>query len=146
MVRRRYLSKKQVKVLNDLFKGELDEQEVLEKHKVWRTVYDRWLEDERFLSEFEKRMRSAHRHSELVIARYAGLAATKLMQLTKSDSQETARKACLDIIGFHQAADEKRKETECQPAPTKKYHSMPPELAERILAAMAEAAPEKREG
>jgi len=94
------LSKKQLAVIEDLFAGELDEAAVLDRHKVTRSRYNKWLADERFIAAFAERIGRAYHQSQLIIARYAPLAAAKLVQLTGSDSAETARKACLDIIGF----------------------------------------------
>jgi hypothetical protein len=94
------LSKKQLAVIEDLFAGELDEAAALDKHKVSRNRYNEWLADEGFVAAFAERIGRAYRQSQLIIARYAPLAAAKLVQLTESDSAETARKACLDIIGF----------------------------------------------
>jgi len=94
------LSKKQLAVIEDLFAGELDEQAVLEKHRVSRNLYNRWLTDDRFIEQFNERIARAYRQSELIIARYAPLAAAKLVQLTECEKEETARKACLDILSF----------------------------------------------
>ena len=92
------LTGKQLAVIDDLFSGQFDEQAVLEKHKIDRRVYNKWQGEELFTMELAGRMDSAQRQSELIIARYASLAAAKLVQLTESENQETARKACLDII------------------------------------------------
>jgi hypothetical protein len=92
------LSRKQLAVIDDLFAGELDEQAVLDKHSVSRSLFKRWLADPRFTELFNERISSAYRQSEMILARYAPLAAAKLVQLTESENQETARKACLDII------------------------------------------------
>ena len=105
MAQRKKLSKKQLAVMEDLFNGGLDEQAVLDKHKVSRNVYDRWLTDGLFVSEFDRRIMSAHRQSAALIARYAPLAAAKLVQLTESEKEETARKACLDIISLQALLD-----------------------------------------
>jgi hypothetical protein len=94
------LSKRQVAVIEDLFAGQMDEAEVLEAHKISRSRYNKWLADERFAAAYAERIGRAYRQSQLIIARYAPLAAAKLVQLTGCDSPETARKACLDIIGF----------------------------------------------
>ena len=48
----------------------------------------------------EHRVERAVQRTRLIIARYAPLAASKLVQLTESENQETARKACLDIISM----------------------------------------------
>ena len=78
MKKRKKLSKKQLAVIDDLFSGELDEHVVLEKHKVSRNVYNGWLADGLFSSEFDRRIMSAHRQSAALIAKYAPLAAAKL--------------------------------------------------------------------
>jgi hypothetical protein len=95
---KRKLSKKQKAVLEDLFSGELSQQEVLAKHKVKTTLYNQWLTDENFAEAFDRRIANAYRQSQLIIATYAPLAAAKLVSLTNSEKDETARKACLDII------------------------------------------------
>lgn len=138
MTTRKQLGRKQLAVIRDLFSGELDEQAVLDKHKVRRNVYGRWLADGAFADEFERRIASAYRQSEFIIARYAPLAAAKLVQLTESESQETARKACLDIISLPQAA---AKKTE-RPNEAKHGSEQGPELSDetvsKLLAVLAE--------
>jgi len=105
MSKAKKLSKKQQAVIEDLFASELDEQAVLSKHKVSRNLYNRWLADQRFAEQFNEHIARSYRQSQLIIARYAPLAAAKLVQLTESDSQETARKACLDIISMGSIGD-----------------------------------------
>jgi len=100
MGRRKYLTKKQLSVLEDLFSGDLNEQEVLLKHKLSKNIYNKWLSEERFAELFSHYINGLKRQSELLISRYATLAAVKLVDLTESENQETARKACLDIISF----------------------------------------------
>lgn len=100
------LSKKQQKVLDDLFAGD-DEQAVLARHKVSRNVYNKWQKGKNFAAEFQRRLAALNRQSKLIIAKYAALAAAKLVELTDSANQETARKACLDIISLPKKAGEK---------------------------------------
>jgi hypothetical protein len=130
------LTKKQRAVIDDLFAGVADEKQILEKHKVSRRVFDKWLADENFKEEFERRQDYARRQSELIIVRYATFAAAKLVQLTESANQETARKACLDIINLL------RPNSEPKPAeqdPAEQLPDLPPELASRLLTALAGA-------
>lgn len=143
MAKRKQLSKRQLAVIDDLFGGELDEQAVLDKHKVSRNVYNRWLADENFCAEFERRIDSARRQGELIIAKYASLAAAKLVQLTESKSQETARKACLDIISLPPAAAKKpQASSETEPAGEQEQPQLSDQTVSRLLAALAE---EKRQ-
>jgi len=136
------LSKRQLAVIEDLFAGELDEAAVLDKHKVSRNRYDEWLADERFLEAFAERIGRAYRQSQFIIARYAPLAAAKLVQLTGSDSAETARKACLDIIGFSgQGSGNSIPLSDpraLNPTPGEASGQLSAEAASRLLAALAE--------
>jgi hypothetical protein len=100
MGRQKQLTKRQLAVIEDLFSGELNEQGVLDKHKISRNIYNKWQTDESFAGEFARRIDGACRQGQLIIARYASLAAAKLVALTESENQETARKACLDIISL----------------------------------------------
>lgn len=139
MARRKKLSKKQVAVIDDLFGGDLDEQAVLEKHKVNRNIYNRWLADELFVSEFDSRVMSAHRQSAVLIAKYAPLAAAKLVQLTESDKEETARKACMDIISLPALLDKRVVQSgELQASETKLPQQLTEQAAGRLLAALAQ--------
>jgi len=133
------LSKKQLAVIEDLFAGELDEQAVLEKHRVSRNLYNRWLTDDRFIEQFNERIARAYRQSELIIARYAPLAAAKLVQLTECEKEETARKACLDILSFPTLAGRSAAaSTENAVSNAPESGQLSPQTASRLLAALAE--------
>ncbi len=130
------LTARQRAVIEDLFAGELDEQKILEKHKISRRLYDKWLTDVNFTQEFDRRLKLASRQSQLIIARYAAIAAAKLVQLTESQNSETARKACLDVINYLRPSAPGEPIDE-SPA-TSDEPDLPPELASRLLAALAE--------
>jgi len=139
MARRKYLSQKQLTVLDDLFGGDLDEQEVLDKHKVRRSTYDRWLADKLFAERFKQYINGLTRRSELLMAKYGCLAAAKLVELTASEKEETARRACLDIISLPKfATDNNPKPAESQPAAQPQAQQLTPQTASRLLAALAE--------
>ena len=150
MAKRRYLSQKQLTVLDDLFNSDLDEQGVLDKHKVRRSTYERWLADELFMERFNRYVNGLKRRSELLMAKYCCLAAAKLVELTASDKAETARKACLDIISQPKIADEKNDKRgtrdEGRESGVENQQSnitFAPETASRLLAVMAEEKIEK---
>jgi hypothetical protein len=141
MAKAKQLSKKQLAVIEDLFSGELGEQAVLDKYKVSRNIYNKWLANEAFAEQFDQRIAGAYRQSTTLIARYATLAAAKLVQLTESEKAETARKVCLDIISFpsltgslSDAAPASVKDSKLQ----KDSPELSPETAGRLLAALAE--------
>jgi hypothetical protein len=140
------LTRKQLAVLDDLFSSLAPVSEsgaggILEKHGVSAAEYRRWHSEEAFAEEYEARLAALGRQSRLLIARYASYAAAKLIALTESENQETARKACLDIIDRLQSAfgglelrskNEELAEGGCEGA------SLAPELAEKILETLAD--------
>lgn len=139
MSKRKQLSKRRLAVIDDLFAAQFDEQLVLDKHKVSRNTYNKWLTDANFTDELSLRIDSSHRQSELIIARYASLAAAKLVQLTESKSEETARKACLDIISLPKKAASKTDQSTTADADEQiGSQQLPPETVSRLLAALAE--------
>jgi hypothetical protein len=98
MIEPKPLGKRQRAVLEDLFAGELDEEAVLDKYKVSRKLYSRWLTEPAFAEQLDRRVAAAHRRSAVLVASKAPTAAKKLLDLAESGQGETARKACLDII------------------------------------------------
>jgi hypothetical protein len=88
MGRRRYLTQKQLAVLDDLFNGELDEQAVLKKHRVRRGTYERWLADEAFSERFRQYVNVLTRRSERLLVKYtcsAARTASKLLAVLAED-------------------------------------------------------------
>jgi len=137
MGKRRNLTARQLTILHDLFNSDLDEQGVLEKHKLRRSTYEGWLADELFAERFKRYVNGLRRRSELLMAKYCCLAAAKLVELTASDKAETARRACLDIISVPKVAeknDGRESGIEIKQLDT----TLAPEMASRLLAAMAE--------
>ncbi len=132
-------SKKQLAVLDDLFSSELTEQQILEKHSVSKTLFNRWRSDETFITEFDRRIELLNRNSKLLIAKYSSLVAAKLIALTESENQETARKACLDILSLTKT-DEQKSKDEQKPnfADNDESPQMSPKLAEKILKSLTE--------
>lgn len=140
MPKAKQLTKRQLDLIEDLFAGQLDEQEILDKYKLSRKIYNKWRNDDGFTEQFEKRIADAYRQSAVLIARYAPVAAAKLIQLTDSDKPETARKACLDIISMPILTDNKKAQPSGEPqsADTSPPVSLNPETAGKLLAVLAE--------
>jgi hypothetical protein len=131
------LSKRQLAVAEDLFAGELDEQKVLDKYKVSRKLYNRWLAEPAFAERLRQCIDATHLRSAVLVARNAPKAADTLLELTASDKGETARKACLDIILMNTPAHSA--DTLATPDAMSENH--PPlsnATASKILAALAE--------
>ncbi|MHC4124704.1 MAG: hypothetical protein ACYSSI_14100 [Planctomycetota bacterium] len=137
MAKQKTPSRKQLAVIDDLFTGELSEEQLLDKHELSRKVYNRWMAGEQAKAEFAKRIELLKLQGRLIIARYASVAAAKLVNLTESKSEETARKACLDIISLPNtceaaaAADESGSGGE-------DGTEISPEAASKILAILAD--------
>ncbi|MBW8002508.1 MAG: hypothetical protein FVQ80_10870 [Planctomycetes bacterium] len=136
MAKKKQLTKKQLSLLDELFSDDADTGQVLKDHKITASVFNQWQSDENFAAEFDNRIAAMYRQSELIIARYATLAAAKLVQLTESESQETARKACLDIIQLPKMLAKKQATTQPddQPEDAVKLSS---KNASKILAVLA---------
>jgi len=136
------LSAKQLAVIDDLFEGK-QEQAILEKHKLSRKLYDKWLADEAFIARLEKRTEWENRLSEFVLARSARDAVSNLMDLTKSKQSETARKACLDIITMQTTRLVGTHETQADNPKPPDSPQISPETAGKLLAVLAEETPQK---
>ena len=134
------LNKKQLTVIEDLFAGEIDEKQIIEKNKITKNTYNKWLADENFTAEITRRISVARLQSKLLIARFSLTAAAKLVQLTESEKEETARRACLDIIAFPDFAGEKlvqRQGGEDEDAQSELDFPLTEKTAEKLLTAMA---------
>ncbi len=131
------LTKRQLTVIEQLFNGELSEQQVLEKYRVSRNLYSKWLADELFVREFERRITSVRLAGQALIARYSLVAAAKLVALTESENQETARKACLDVISLPGTPRNMQGPDSTQDARGDSAEQLSPQLAERLLAVLA---------
>jgi hypothetical protein len=133
MTKAKRLSVRQLGVIDELFASDASEQNVLAKYKVSRKLYSRWLADETFAAELDRRITEVYRRSALLIARHVPKAADRLLELTKCEKEETARKACLDIItapGAGQTTDA----SETSPTDSPK---LSPETAGKLLAVLA---------
>lgn len=135
--KQKQMSKRQLAVIEDLFAGNMDEAEVLKKHSVSNRLYSKWLRDEVFSGELRFRIESGQRQSELIIARYVPAAAAKLVALTESGKEETARKACLDIISLPVSFGQSERQDVPEKNELNPEAGLSPALAGKLLAALA---------
>lgn len=131
------LGKRKLAVLDDLFASELSAEQILQKHGVSQNLYSRWLSEDGYIAELDRRIEQLGRNSRLLIAKYASLAAAKLIALTDSKNQETARKACLDIISLLKCENPKTRPDSAEPQPGT-LPKIAPALAEKLLATIDE--------
>lgn len=136
MAEKRMLTKRQMAVLDDLLTGELDDEKVFEKHRLSSTIFRKWLNDDNFNDELNFRMKAAHLKSRLIIARYSQVAALKLVELVGSDKEETARKACLDIMSVPTQANQLSGPN--QNNPDQQSEQLSPALASKLLMMLAQ--------
>lgn len=137
MAKEKKLTRRQRAVIEDLFSGEMDQQGVLEKHNVSPALYTRWLADEHFAEQFERRIAQAHHSGRIVLARAATSAACRLIHLTQCEKEEVARRACLDIISLHPPTQASAGPIAATGNDITPDPELPPETASRILAALA---------
>lgn len=138
------LTRQQLAVLDELFDSDANEQDVLKTCKVESMLFSKWLTEPAFIEQFDKHIAAARRRSLLHLARCAPKAASRLVALSDQDKGETARKACLDIISgcdLSPTADQRR-ETKHDGRETSDH--LNPEIASRLLAALAEATTDKQ--
>ncbi len=133
------LNKRQLNVLDELFAGNIGEQQIFEKYKISRSVFESWLGQTNFISALRGRIAAAYQQSAMLLARYAPLAAARLIALTESDKPETARRACLDIIEMGQAGKREEKDEAGETRDENMPGALSDQAASRILAALAEA-------
>lgn len=134
------VTKRQSAVLDDMLAGERDEREILEKHRVSQKTFNRWLAQDAFITELNRRLQWLDLQSKLIITRYKTLAAAKLVHLTDSKNPETARKACLDIMNLPNRSDNPLRQpgNEQQASRPAEHHELSPEICSRLLAALAD--------
>jgi hypothetical protein len=95
---RSHLSKTQKAVLEDLLQNGMSEQEAMQKHNVSIYRYRKWLANGLFARELNLSIESTMRQKIIAMARSLPNTAARLVSLTSSQKDETARKACLDIM------------------------------------------------
>jgi hypothetical protein len=134
------LTKKQLSVIDEIFIGEsqyIDIEAILQKHRVSTAQYNRWLADENFRENFTRRIEWLNLQSQALIAKYASLAAAKLITLTDSEKEEVRRKACLDIISLPRTNAQKQGNV-TQNDDNYADQKLNPETASRLLEALAQ--------
>lgn len=138
------LSTRQIAVIEDLFEGGLQEQAILERYKLSRNLFNKWMADEVFSDRLDKRLAWEHRRSEFMLARYTRVAVSNLVRLTACEQPETARKACIDIITARANILTGKGSSSLPALPGDNHISPPesldfsPETAGKILAVIAE--------
>ena len=111
---KRYLTKLQNAVIEDLMVGKSKEQKVLKKHGVRLSLYHKWLRNDLFFKELKLRTESVKRDEVFIFARNTAKVAEKLVGLTDKGKGETARRACMDILGYDSRGKDDRSEVDSE--------------------------------
>jgi hypothetical protein len=85
-------------LIDDLFERGLSESQVCEKHGLAMDKLREWCQDDDFRAEVRDRLFTPVSKAWIMLARSATRVAARLIELTESQKEETARKACLDIL------------------------------------------------
>jgi len=83
--------------VDEILKGE-SEDKTLKRHRIEPEAFDKLLNNPKFVLQVSNRIGLSIIRTKLLIAQYAQAATAKLIHLTECDKEETARKACLDVI------------------------------------------------
>ncbi len=83
--------------VDKILKGDSEEQ-TLERHEIEPEDFDKLLNNPKFVLQVSNRIGLSIIRTKLLIAQFSQTATAKLIQLMDSDKEETARKACLDVI------------------------------------------------
>ena len=133
------LTKKQLAVIDDLFSSELNENKILQKHKVSRALYNKWLSDENFIRDFDSRISVSLKRNTARLADNVSKAVEKLITMTQGET-DLSRKACLDIIALqkHVLVNQQQVRVETKTPETSANAPLSDEDAGKILAALAQ--------
>jgi transposase-like protein len=133
------LSEKKLSLIEALSSCDKSESEILAEHNISRETFYKWLGEANFIQAFDSRINQLRMQTAVLIAGYACSAVKKLIELTESEKQETARKACLDILNLQADNYITRKENNTEPPPKLSHlEHLPKEKVSKLLEVLAE--------
>jgi len=94
------LTQKQKKVAQEIFAGQLTEDEIISRNNLSARLMNKWLNSEQFQAELQRLCDISIRETRLIIARFGPIAAMRLAAMLEPDEKkpDVARKAALDMI------------------------------------------------
>jgi hypothetical protein len=90
----------QREVMADIVEQGLSDRQAESKYRLRSGSIVGWFEEERFRTEMECAMEAAKWKAGILVAHGACVAVKRLLALTECKTEETRRKACLDVIGM----------------------------------------------
>ena len=141
------LTKKQLLAIDDLFETGGDETAVLQKHKIPRSRWRKWLIRRDFTDELAARIDSLKRQSNMILTKYLPLAASKLVSLCENENHQTALKATLDILSSQTSQPEIRPGGQVSNSKSQIPDTAPPTIdaatASKLLSVLADNPPQE---
>ncbi|MFI4911039.1 MAG: hypothetical protein ACIAQZ_05175 [Sedimentisphaeraceae bacterium JB056] len=92
------ISKKQRDFLDCIIDSRIEVEAAMEQLGISSDTICRWFSMEAFTQEITRRIDVITRRADMIISQNRLLAAKRLVKLTNCEKEETARKACLDIL------------------------------------------------
>ena len=109
------MSKKMESFITELFDPALSFEEVIENNQLSIKALDKQLKNQSCREEMQSRIETVNLLSKAVLAKAGLTAAEKLAGLACCDKEETARKACIDIMQLRKELAQSRQEA-CAPS------------------------------
>jgi hypothetical protein len=128
------LTKKNIKIIDEWVRNEVDESELIEKYRISYKKLSKLLNYKQTKEEIEGRVEAAKKRSQLLLSKYLPLAMAKLIEQCNSENSETSRKACMDILAIPHG-----KETSEKPEEKTKEPKLDYETATKVWAVLAES-------
>jgi hypothetical protein len=92
------INSKQKRFLSDILDKRLTVDRAMEISGVSGEILCKWFSSPAFIDELAGRIEIVTRRADMIISQNRVTAAENLVRLTSCDKEETARKACLDIL------------------------------------------------
>ncbi len=125
------INKKQRDFLIEILDKRIAVETAMERLDIGAELLCQWFSSSAFLAELAKRIEFITKRSEMLISQHRLTAVEKLVLLTNCDKEETARKACLDIIELTADAEKDEKDADMP--------QISPETAAKLLEILANA-------
>ncbi len=123
------INKRQKDFLVEILDKRIPVDTAMERLDIGAALLCQWFSSPAFLDELAKRIEFITKRSDMLISQHRLTAVERLVLLTNCDKEETARKACLDIIELTDNDKNNEKDADLPP--------ISPETAAKLLEILA---------
>jgi translation elongation factor EF-Ts len=123
------VTKKQKDFLTEIIDNRLTVEEAMKKGRINQITLRKWFSSQPFIIELAKRIECLVKRADMLISQHRLTAVERLLRLTDSEKEETARKACLDILKLTSSGKSTAKEPDMP--------SFSPQTAAKLLEILA---------